>query len=84
MMTATTLIAEMLDVKPETLRRKIRNGRIKAIRLDGGPWRVTEEELGRFCGRMVEPSLSRRQCEAIYRRELAVQGWTPRPEHERL
>ena len=51
-MLTTAQAAERLGVHPETLRRMIRDGRLKAIHLGNGPKakiRVDEKELQAFC-----------------------------------
>jgi excisionase family DNA binding protein len=45
--------AELLGVHPETVRRNIRSGRIKAFKVGGGagPWRITAKEIERLIQR---------------------------------
>jgi excisionase family DNA binding protein len=40
-------MAEQFNLKPATVRKWIRQGQLKAIKL-GGLWRISEEELQRF------------------------------------
>jgi len=40
-------VGEQFNVKPATIRKWIREGKLKALKL-GGLWRITEEELQRF------------------------------------
>ena len=40
-------VALRLRLDPETVRRHIRAGRLPAIKVAGGGWRVEEEALGR-------------------------------------
>lgn len=41
-------VAKIFDVKPYTIREWIRNGKIQAIKLDTGRFRVYESEIRRF------------------------------------
>jgi excisionase family DNA binding protein len=49
-------VAGRLKTTPETTRRLIKSGDIKAFRLSGdqGPWRVTEEALAAYIERRTE------------------------------
>jgi len=40
-------VGEQFNVKPATIRKWIRDGKLKALKL-GRLWRITEEELNRF------------------------------------
>ncbi len=40
-------VAENLGIKPETLRRKVRTGRIEAYKI-GKAWHFAEEDVDRF------------------------------------
>jgi excisionase family DNA binding protein len=45
-------LAELIEMHPRTIRRYIREGKLKANKV-GGEWRISEEDVSMFMGRKV-------------------------------
>ena len=41
-------VAERLKIEPETIRRWLRAGNIKGVKINDTTWRILDEELKRF------------------------------------
>lgn len=41
-------VAKMFEVRPYTIRQWIKDGKLKAVRLDGGHYRVYQSEVRRY------------------------------------
>lgn len=49
-------VAELLRLRPDTIRRWLRKGKLKGLYLsDSGGWRVRREELERFLKELERP-----------------------------